>query len=73
MATVETLADRINNHLAAGGRVVIATYTRATVYDQRHAGWFSVAGYSLYVRHGRGKVSLGLADRPSVGIRFVAE
>ena len=39
---VKALAERINAHLLSGGVVQVATYTRATLYDRRHAGQFFI-------------------------------
>jgi len=52
-------ADQINDHLAAGGRVVIGTYTRSTVYGCEHSGCFETGqDGNLYVRHGRSIICL---------------
>ena len=40
-------------HLQAGGRIMIATYTKATIYDQRHGGMFQARKDGLYVQHGK--------------------
>jgi len=45
-------------HLAAGGRVMVATYTRATIYDQRHADMFTATDRDLWVQSGRRRVCL---------------
>ena len=37
---------------------MIITYTKATIYDQRHVGWFSATEKDLYVRRGKGKECL---------------
>ncbi len=47
-------AARISAHLSAGGRVVVGTYTRATVYTRRHADLFRATREGLYVRRGKG-------------------
>ena len=63
-------ADELNAHLADGGAIVVATYTRSTVYNgPKYAGWFSESGGNLYVRHGRGKVCLSVGGTLVVGIR----
>lgn len=36
------MIDEIKNHLSKGGRVVIATHTKATIYDRRHISMFKV-------------------------------
>ncbi len=51
--TKEERFNKIIETLKAGGRVVLATYTRATVYDQRHIEMFKFKGDSMYVRRGR--------------------
>lgn len=44
----------IQEHLAEpSGRVMVATYLRATVYDRRHAGMFALRGGRLHVARGR--------------------
>ena len=63
-------AERLNAHLSAGGRVVVATYTRATVYSAKHCGWFVDKADGVYVRHGRTFDYLGKAEKPLVGIRL---
>lgn len=62
-------AERLNAILAAGGAVVIGTYTRATQYGPRHAGWFEERGGHLYVRRGRGRDQLSIGQVLLVGIR----
>lgn len=45
---------RIQAHLAVrGNKIMICTYTRATVYDSRHVGMFRATERSLYVQRGR--------------------
>jgi hypothetical protein len=51
--TARQTARRIAAHLAAGGRVVVATYTRATYYDQRHAAMFRATRTGLFVQRGK--------------------
>ena len=46
-------AAEIAAHLAAGGKVVVGTHTRATVYGRRHAALFRATRSGLYVRSGR--------------------
>lgn len=69
-------ADVIAKHLRAGGRVQITTYTKSTIYDKRHADWFSNGKTSgeLYVRRGKHKDQLTTGGgRPWAGIRLLAE
>jgi hypothetical protein len=47
-------AARIRAHLASGGKVVVGTYTRATVYSGKHDDLFRATRSGLYVRRGRG-------------------
>lgn len=70
-AFVPFTAERLNGHLSKGGMVQITTYAKSTMYDSRHAGWFSEGkdGF-LYLRHGRGRVCLGKPSRPMIGIRM---
>lgn len=46
-------AARIAAHLNAGGKVVVATYTRATVYSRRHTDLFRATRSGLLVRSGK--------------------
>ena len=43
----------ITSHLESGGRVVVSTYTRATVYSRQHAAMFRATRSGLYVRSGK--------------------
>ena len=45
---------RITRHLARGGKIAVCTYTRTTVYDDRHAEMFSATKAGVYVRRGKG-------------------
>lgn len=63
-------AARLNDILAAGGAVVVATCTRATRYGPRHAGWFEERDGELFVRHGRGRNRLSSGGTLLVGIRW---
>ena len=67
-------AARLNAHLASGGVVQVTTWARSTLYNVKHAGWFSenIKG-ELYVTHKRGKVCLGSTTAPLVGIRLGRE
>ena len=52
-ASVALLA-KITAHLQAGGRVVIATYSHATVYDRRHIAMMRVGkDGGFYTQHGK--------------------
>ena len=52
--------DKIQEHLVAGGEVLIATHTRATLYQAKHAGFFfkpkNVKEKGVYVQSGKKKV-----------------
>lgn len=39
--------------LSAGRRVVIGTYTKATVYDRRHVAMFRADARGAWVQHGK--------------------
>ena len=69
-STTMTIADKINSHLSDGGVVQVTTCAKSWIYKTKHAGWFSMVGKSLYVRHGRSKNCLSCGDRLLVGIRF---
>lgn len=66
-------AAELNAHLSAGGRVQVTTYTRSTVYDSRHVGFFTQGAKTgaLYVAHGRSRNCLTIAGRLIVGIRLI--
>lgn len=50
----------VNEHLASGGKVLIRTHTAATLYSQKHAGWFTQSkDGSIFVKHGKRSVCLG--------------
>lgn len=68
----EKFASEINDHLTAGGKVMVGTHTRATVYGPKHSGWFSADSRGdLRVRQGRGTVCLGGAKLGlMVAVRF---
>lgn len=63
-------ADQLNTHLAAGGVIQVTTYTRSTLYQRKHAGWFLERGGNLYVQHGRSTHQLSIGNSPMVGIRL---
>ena len=63
-------ADKANDHLRSGGVIQVTTYTRSTLYTQRHAGMFLMQGHNLHVKAGRGSHCLSIGDRPLVSIRF---
>jgi hypothetical protein len=46
-------AARIAAHLNSGGKVVVATYTRASVYSRKHADMFRATSSGLHVRTGK--------------------
>lgn len=52
-ARARALVARIRSHLAAGGRVVLGTHTRATEYGPAHAEWFKATRTGAYVRRGK--------------------
>jgi len=62
-------AARLNEHLRAGGVVQVATYYRATVYQQKHAGWFTSDGKSVYVKRGKSRDCLSCGDRYVCSVR----
>lgn len=52
-------ADRLNAHLENGGSVVVASYTRATIYKPRNAGCFlNDSNGNILVRRGRSRECL---------------
>ena len=57
---------RIQHHLADGGKMVVGTHTRATVYDRRHGEMFRATRAGLFVRRGSGWDCIDYC-----GIRFV--
>lgn len=64
-------AAYLNDTLLAGGEVMVTTYTRATIYSRKHAGWFAEGGDgNLYVRHGRGRNCLSAGNRLVVAVRI---
>lgn len=52
-AQARSLYRRITAHLSSGGRVVLATYTRATVFDAKHVEMFRVTRSGCYVLRGK--------------------
>lgn len=51
---MQTYADKLNAHLANGGKVEVSTRLRATLYSRKHAGYFKAGkGQALYVRSGK--------------------
>lgn len=64
------MAEEINAHLANGGVVQVTTYLKSTLYTKNHAGWFTMVGNNLHVKHGKGKNCLSFGDNLMVGIRF---
>lgn len=68
---MKELADKINNHLSNGGFVQVVTYSKATMYTSKHAGWFSIgADECLYLKHGKNNYCLSNGNGLLVGIRF---
>jgi len=64
-------AKKLNDHLEAGGVVQVTTYTKSTLYKQRHTGWFTESAKGeLFVQRGRGKDCLATKDRLLVGIKL---
>jgi len=53
------LFERIQAHLAAGGKVMVATYTKATLYSPKHAPLFTAPSNpredGVYVARGRSR------------------
>lgn len=43
----------IQQHLAAGRKVVICTYTKAVKYDKRHISMFKAAKNGAFVQRGK--------------------
>ena len=52
----------IVQHLHSGGKVVIATYTRAAVYSKQHAEMFKATKTGLYVQSGKRWLCLNFSD-----------
>jgi hypothetical protein len=47
-------AEKLNEVLASGATVVVATHYRATNYTKKHAGmFFTGKDQNLYVKHGK--------------------
>lgn len=66
-------AEQLNAHLADEGYVQVTTHQRSTLYDSRHAGWFTQGkDGNLYVRRGRTKDCLSMDEgrRLLVSIRL---
>lgn len=49
---IERFAN-IVEHLTNGGKVMVLTYTKATIYDKRHVSMFKTSGNSLFVQRGK--------------------
>lgn len=45
---------KIKSHLSAGGRVVVGTMTKATVYSAKHVDMFKATKSGAYVQRGKG-------------------
>ena len=67
---METIADKINNHLKSGGAIQVSTYLKSTIYRQKHAGMFKMSGKNLMVQRGRKFDQLSIGERILVSIRF---
>jgi hypothetical protein len=65
-----TIAEEINAHLENGGVAQVTTYLKSTLYTKKNAGWFTMVGKNLYVKHGKGKNCLSIGDHFMVGIRL---
>ena len=71
METEKTMAEKLNQHLADGGTVIVATYCKAWEYKRKHAGWFSMSSKgNLMVQHGRRKDTLSIGERLLVSVRL---
>jgi hypothetical protein len=57
MTPSESLHDRIRVHLLSDGAVMVATYTKATIYRQKHVAMFTPSkretDTGVYVQHGK--------------------
>ena len=62
MENKKALLENLKNHLNGGGRVLISTYTKATIYDKRHIDYFSATDNDILVRHGKHLVSAKYAS-----------
>ena len=63
-------AQSLNDHLKAGGAVLIGTYGRSTVYTAKHAGAFTQRGDELHVKRGKSTDCLGKGHMLYVAIRL---
>jgi len=59
MTTPERLAA-IQRHLTAGGKVMVVTYTKGTIYTKKHLSLFSSTKTDLFVQRGKRKECLNL-------------
>jgi hypothetical protein len=68
----DALAVKLNDHLANGGCIQITTYLRSTLYQKKHAGWFSVRGGEVHVAAGKRHdcLTFGAGEKVLVGIRL---
>lgn len=55
-------ANKLNNHLASGGVVLVSTYCKSWQYEAKHAGWFTESNGELYVKRGKSRDYLGRVD-----------
>jgi hypothetical protein len=63
-------ANDLNERLAAGGIVQVATMTKAWLYKKSHAGCFSEKDGSLYRQHGKSVERLSHGEQLLVGVRI---
>jgi hypothetical protein len=45
----------ITEHLLRGGKAVIMTYTRVTIFDRRHVAMFEATRDGLFLRRGKSR------------------
>lgn len=51
--TTQERYDKIVETLKAGGAVIVATYTKATMFKAKHIDLFKFANGSIYAKYGR--------------------
>jgi hypothetical protein len=59
----------LNQHLAEGGVVQVATHLVSTLYKSQHAGMFVQQGEDVFVKRGKYLDRLTLSGKPLVSIR----
>ena len=47
------LYNKIQAHFAAGGEIIVATYTKATHFKPKHSAMIQMRGSSLYMQRGK--------------------